>query len=204
MREGLRLILNQQPELKVVAEAENGRMAVELASRLSPDVVVMDISMTDMNGMDATRRIIGENPDIKVVALSIHTDQRCVLGMLEAGASGYVLKAASGHELVQAIRAAVRQKTYLSPDVAGTVVGSYVRRHYPLAGSAHSILGNREREVLQLLAEGNSTPDIARKLHISIRTVETHRRNIMKKLDIHNVAMLTKYAIREGLTQLDR
>ena len=203
MRDGLRLILENTPDVDIVGEAGNGHQAVELANSLVPDIVVMDIGMTDLNGIEATRRILANDSAIKVIALSIYSDRRYVLGMLEVGASAYVLKAAAGDELVRAIQAVTEGKKYLSPEIAETVVDGYTGR-IPAAGhSARKALGPREREVLQQLAEGKSSSQIAANLTISVKTVETHRRNIMRKLDLHSVAELTKYAVIQGLTQLE-
>ena len=204
LRDGLRAVLSLEDDIEVVGEANDGHAAVEMAGRLAPDVVLMDIGMSGLNGVDATRRIKAESPNVKVIALSTYSDKRYVLSMLEVGASGYVLKAAAVDEMCRAVRAVAEGKRYLSPDVAGVVVDA--RFHEPAQSDASlsSILGSREREVLQLLAEGHSSPEIARRLHIAASTVETHRRNIMRKLDVHSVAELTKYAIREGLTSLDR
>ena len=203
MRDGLRTILEAEPGLEVVGEAVNGRTAVELARELMPDVVVMDIAMSDMNGIEATRRIVADNPEVKIVALSTYADRRYVLEMLDAGASGYVVKAAACEELVQAISIVARGKSYLSPEITGIVVDGYVGRQFAGPGAPGAALGAREREVLQLVAEGNSSREIAASLKISLKTVEAHRRNIMEKLGLHTVAELTKYAIREGLTSLE-
>jgi two-component system, NarL family, response regulator LiaR len=202
MREGLRLILDREPDLSVVAEAEDGRAAVETACELRPDVVVMDIGMPELNGMEATRRIKAKHPDIQVIGLSMFADRRYVLGMLEAGASGYLLKGAAGAELVQAIRSISQGKKYISPEIADIVVSSYVDRGSAPETSASSVLSGREREILQLLAEGKTSKEIGLRLEISMATVETHRRNMMKKLGLHGIAELTKYAIREGITQI--
>jgi DNA-binding NarL/FixJ family response regulator len=164
----------------------------------------MDIGMPDLNGVDATRQIKAQSPGIKVIALSMYADRGYVLGILEAGASGYVLKSGAYDELQRAVKAVMQGKTYLSPDIAQMVVDARVRASSQADASTQDRLGPREREIVQLLAEGHSSPEIARKMHISTRTVETHRRNIMKKLGLHSVAELTKYAIREGLTALDR
>ncbi len=203
MREGLRLLLEKMPEVKVVGEADNGFQAVELAKNLVPDVVVMDVGMRELNGTEATRMILTDNPDIKVVALSVYSDRQYVLGMLEAGASAYVVKAAAGEEVLQAIKTVVKNKKYISPQVTDVVIDGYTQKNFAPDKSARTKLGPRERQVLQLLAEGKSSPNIASSLSIALKTVETHRRNIMKKLDLHSVAELTKYAIREGLTELD-
>lgn len=203
VREGLRLLLDRSRTIEVIGEAVNGAATVEMSLRLVPDVVVMDIGMPDLNGVEATRRIKTAQPLIQVIGLSAYADRRYVLGMLDAGASGYVQKSAAGVELLQAVDAVSRGKKYLSTDIAHTVVDSYVNRLFPAELSPLSQLGDREREVLQHLAEGSTSKEIATSMHISFRTVETHRRNIMKKLDLHNVAELTRYAIREGLIRLE-
>lgn len=202
MLEGLRSVLEAEEGYEVVGEALDGRKAVEMARTLKPDVVVMDIGMPDLNGVEATRQILADHPSAHIVALSTHTDKRYVLAMLEAGASAYVLKVSAYDELRRAISAVTDGKHYLSPDVASVVVEAGIAASSAPQASAYSALGAREREVLQLLAEGHSSPEIAKRLHISPSTVETHRRNIMKKLDVHSVAELTKYAVREGLTPL--
>jgi two-component system NarL family response regulator len=204
MRDGLRAILAAEPGFQIVGEAENGRDAAAIARTLVPDVVIMDIGMPDLNGVEATRQIKADNPVVKVIALSMYADRGYVLGILEAGASGYVLKTGAYDELQRAVKAVIQGKTYLSPDVTQMVVDAQVRGPSQDDASPQTRLGPREREIVQLLAEGHTSPEIARRMHISTRTVETHRRNIMKKLDLHTVAELTKYAIREGLTSLDR
>jgi len=203
IREGLRLLLDQAPDVIVVGEADTGRQAVRLAGNLTPDVLVMDISMPDLNGIEATRRIKTASPQVKVIALSMYSDRRYVLGMFEAGASGYIVKAGAGDELVRAVRAVNRNRKYLSPEIAGILVDDVLGGRSAPKHSAFGVLSSREREVLQLLAEGSTSPQIAGSLHISVKTVEAHRRNLMKKLDLHSVAELTKYAVREGLTSLD-
>ena len=203
-REGLRALLEKEADFEVVGEAGNGRTALELAAELRPDVVVMDISMPDLNGMEATRQIIQCVANTKVVGLSIHSDKRFVEGMLKAGASGYLLKDSTHKELAQAVRAAIADQTYLSPAIAGKVANGYMQAGR--SGAAHAkvkVLTPREREVLQLLAKGDSSKDIAAGLHISVKTAESHRQQVMNKLKIHSVAELTKFAIREGLTSLE-
>ncbi len=202
-RQGLRALLGKQEDMEVVAEAEEGRMAVRLVRELLPDVVIMDVSMPDLNGMEAARQIVGKFPDVKIIALSMHSDSLFVTEMLRSGASGYLLKDCAFEELARAIRAVVAGKAYLSPSISGIVVDDYVHRLSKADFSTSELLTDREREVLQLIAEGESTKQIALKLHISVKTVETHRRQIMNKLDIHTVAELTKYAIRKGLTSLE-
>ena len=202
-REGLRAMLEKETDIQVVAEADNGRDSLELVDQLKPSVVVMDINMPDLNGMEATRRIVHQSPGTNVLALSMHVDKRFVDGMLKAGACGYVPKDCDRDELVNAIRAAAAGRTYLSPAVAGLVVDSYLRLNDQNTPSSLDVLTAREREVLQLVAEGWASKQIANKLHISVKTVETHRHQIMEKLDIHSIAELTKFALREGLTSLD-
>ncbi|MCP4657015.1 MAG: response regulator transcription factor [bacterium] len=204
VREGLRSLFAKEEDLEVVAEAENGRKAVRLALDLAPDVVVMDVAMRDLNGIEATRQILAKRPTTKVLALSIHSNKRFVVEVLKAGASGYLLKDCAFEELVHAIRAVIANQSYLSPEITGAVIDDVVRG-MPVNGDSASLrLSNREREVLQLLAEGRSAREIAHRLHVSVKTVDTHRRHIMKKLNLHSVAELTKYAIREGLTSIDR
>jgi len=202
MRGGLRMLLEQNAELAVVGEAEDGRETVRLAKKLSPDVVVMDIAMPDMNGIEATRQIIAEHPGIKVIALSMHSDRHFVSEMLKAGATAYLLKQCAVDELIMAIRTVLKNQTYLSPCISGVVVDHFVRNTSQSESTVFSHLSDREREVLQLMAEGKSSKVIANQLNLSIKTIETHRMKIMEKLDIHTVAELTKYAIREGLTSL--
>ena len=204
MRDGLRAILASEESFEIVGEADNGREAVTLARTLVPDVIIMDIGMPDLNGVEATRQVKAENPGVKVIALSMYADRGYVLGILEAGASGYVLKAGAYDELQRAVKAVTQGRDYLSPDITQMVIDAQVRAPSQRGTSTRADLGPREREIVQLLAEGHTSPEIARRLHISTRTVETHRRNIMSKLDLHSVAEITKYAIRKGLTSLDR
>ncbi len=203
LREGLRAILEKDENLEIVGEASDGRTAVEMARRLLPDVVAMDISMPDLNGVEATRQIKAEDPAVKVIALSRHSDKRYVHRMLAAGASGYVLKSGAYDELRRAVEAVSKGDNYLSARITGLVIDAHVRAVAEPHSSGWATLGPREREIVQLLAEGKTSPQIARGLHISTRTVESHRRNIMKKLDVHSIAELTKYAIREGLTSVE-
>lgn len=203
MRDGLRSILDLEDALNVVGEAATGYEALELVEELRPDVVVMDIGMKDLNGIEATRQIKANCPEVKVIGLSTYSDESYVLGILAAGASGYVLKEAAVEEMRRAIRAVVSGHHYLSPEIAGSVVASRVSEPGRDGASAASPLASRERQILQLLAEGHTSSEIAQKLHIATTTVDSHRRNIMKKLDLHSVAELTKYAIREGLTSLE-
>jgi len=201
MRDGLRSLLEKQSDMEVVAEAENGRTTVQLAQKLLPDVVIMDIAMPDLNGIEATRQIIATAPSVKVLALSMHPNRAFVTGMLSAGASGYLLKDSAFEELARAIRVIVMNQTYLGLGITKAVVKDYVR-HLSATGPSAPHLSPKEREVLQLLAEGVTTKQIASRLYVSVKTIETHRQKIMEKLDIHSIAELTKYAIREGLTHL--
>jgi len=202
VRDGFRTLLSKNADIKVVGEAENGRATVHLTKKLAPDIVIMDVAMPDLNGIEATRQIVAECQGVKVIAVSMHSDRRFVSEMLKAGASAYLSKDYAFDELETAIRTVTSNKIYLSPDISGVVVDSYVRRTPKPESSAFSLLSDREREVLQLLAEGKTAKEIADQLHVSIKTVETHRTNIMTKLNIHRIAELTKYAVREGLTPL--
>ena len=202
IREGLRALLEKEPDMEIVAEAENGRMAVQMVRKSNPDVVIMDIGMPDLNGIEATSQIMARSSSVKVIALSMHSNKQFVVEILKSGALGYLLKDCAFEELASAIRAVVANQNYLSPKIANIIIKDYVR-HSTSESSVFSILTAREREVLQLLAEGKITKEIAYDLHLSIKTIETHRRTIMTKLDIHSVAELTKYAIREGLTPLE-
>ena len=203
MRDGLRSVLDLADDLDVVGEAGNGYQALEMARTLRPDVIVMDIGMKDLNGIEATRQIMAHDSRAKVIALSTHSSEPYVISMLEAGASGYVLKDAAADEMRRAIRVVADGHHFLSPEIAGSVVSSRLRGSSQGPASAPDALAPRERQILQLLAEGHTSSEIARQLHIATTTVDSHRRNIMKKLDLHSVAELTKYAIREGLTSLE-
>ena len=198
LREALRGILEKAGDIELVAEADDGAAALELARALAPDVVVMDIGLVGMSGIEATRRMLAANPAIKVLGLSTFGDRRMVVQMLEAGARGYVVKSAGSEELLRGIRAVAQGETYLYAEAAAAIVDSL--RKQSLQGKQREILGRREREVLQLLAGGRTSGQIAAALGIATSTVEVHRRNLMRKLDLHNVADLTRYAIREGLT----
>jgi DNA-binding NarL/FixJ family response regulator len=203
VRQGLRFLLEKEPDLKVVAEAEDGRTTVRLARELNPGVIIMDVAMPDLNGIEATRQIIAESPATKVIALSMYADRRFVVNMLKAGASGYLLKDCAFEELTRAIRVVLAHKTYLSPGVTDILVKDCKLGTPANEPSAFGLLTPREREVLQLMSEGNTTAQIADQLHVSIKTVESHRQQLMQKLNLRSVAELTKYAIREGLTSLE-
>ncbi|MHC4130390.1 MAG: response regulator [Planctomycetota bacterium] len=203
-REGLRSLLEKEDGMEVVAEAEDGRSAVKLVREVKPDVVIMDVSMPDLNGILACRQVLAESDKVKVIGLSMHSDTLFIAEMLKSGASGYLLKDCAFEELARAIRAVYEGNSYLSPGISGVVIDDYLHRlSKEKITNSSDVLTGRETEILQLLAEGKSTKQIALKLHISVKTVETHRRQIMNKLDIHTVAELTKYAIRKGLTTLE-
>jgi DNA-binding NarL/FixJ family response regulator len=202
VRAGLRALIAGHPDMAVVAEADDGRTAVELAVEVSPDVIIMDISMPGLNGIEATRKILEANPDARVIALSMHLERRMVLQMLGAGAKGYLLKDGADEEIIDAILAVAEKATYLSPRISGMVLKDYVERVSKNELSSISLLSSREREVLQLLAEGKKTRDIATLLNVSVKTAEFYRQKIMEKMDVHSIAELTKLAIREGLTTL--
>jgi len=204
VREGLSALLRQQPDFELVGEAEDGLAAVKLARTLRPDVVVTDISMPGLNGVEAVRRIHLEEPLVKVLCLSVHDETAMVLSVIDAGAAGYVLKDASFEELVRAIRQVMTHRIYLSPALVGIFVEKYRTRESlePLAVAA-SPLTAREREVVQLFSEGYSSNEIAARLNVSAKTVASHREHILAKLRIRSIAELTRYAIREGLTSLD-
>ena len=202
MREGLCSLLRNDPRVEIAGVAEDGRSAVQLVREQNPDVVVMDVAMPDLNGIDAARRIKSERPDVRILALSMHSDKRYISSMLQAGASGYLLKDCAFKELVQAIHTVARGHVYLSPTIASLVTEEYVRQLMDKEATPASRLTPKEREVLQLMAEGHSTKQIAAALTLSVKTIETHRQQIMEKLDMRSIAELTKFAIREGLTSL--
>jgi DNA-binding NarL/FixJ family response regulator len=202
-RQGLKTLLESKPDLQVVGEAADGRQAIELVEKTNPDVIIMDISMPGLNGVEATRKIINMHPGAKIVGLSMHTDRRYTSEVLKAGAAAYLPKDGAFEELEHALHAVLTGEVYLSPRVAAGLVDDYVRQPRDARPTAFERLTAREREVLQLMAEGQATKEIAATLHVSVKTVETHRRQIMEKLNIYSVAELTKYAIREGLTSIE-
>ncbi|MBI5215074.1 MAG: response regulator transcription factor [Ignavibacteriae bacterium] len=203
MRQGLASLIEKELNMKIVGQAENGKEAVEKCLQLRPHVILMDISMPELNGIEATRQITQAMPDARVIALSMHIDKRYVTGMLIAGAKGYMLKHCAVDELGTAMDTVLRGKIYLSPEITGVVVEDIVAQADKQKEHQTVLLTAKEREVLQLLAEGNSSKDIAEKLNLSIHTIDSHRKNIMDKLQMFSVAELTKYAVREGLTGLE-
>jgi DNA-binding NarL/FixJ family response regulator len=203
VREGLKSLIEQQSEMKVVGEARDGNMAIQLTKDLSPDVVIMDVSMPNLNGMEATKYILRQKPDVKVIILSMHTDSNIVKESLKAGASGYVLKSYLFDELLNALKAIEANEYYLSPRITGVVIDNYRTEQETYNTQQPPNLSARERQILQLIAEGKTIKEIARVLHVSSKTADANRRQIMNKLGIFNIAELTKYAIREGLTTLE-
>ena len=203
IRDGLRALIEKQKNMEVVGEAADGKAAVALARKVSPDIVVIDIGMPELNGIEATRQITALPGKPKIIGLSMHSDRRYVSQMLKSGASGYLLKDSAFEELIKAISVVTKGQVYLGPEIARTFVDDYKRIAKDDDGSAYHLLTERERQVLQQIAEGASTKEIASALSVSVKTIETHRRQIMEKLHLHSVAELTKYAVKEGLTDLE-
>jgi len=200
LREGLRALLSADPNFEIIGEAQNGREAVRCVEKLEPDLLLMDLSMPRMSGMDAIREIKKRYPEIKIIALTVHKTEEYLLTTLKAGADGYVLKDATHEELVMAIKSVMGGKSYLSPGVSEKVIVGYLDgRESNRTASPWETLSQREREVLKLIAEGFKNKEIAEDLCISLKTVEKHRANLMKKLDLHNAAALTVYAVQKGL-----
>lgn len=200
LREGLRALLSADPDFDVVGEAEDGREAIRCANDLMPDLVLMDLSMPRVHGFEAIKEIKKQNRDIKIVALTVHKRDEYILATLQSGADGYILKDASHSELVTAIKNVLQGKHYLSPEISGKVINGYLAGKETLkTQSAWDTLTQREREILKLIAEGYKNKEVADYLYISLKTVEKHRSNLMKKLDLHNVAALTAYAMEKGL-----
>ena len=199
MRDGLRNMLDKESGMEVVAEAKNGREAVSMAEQLRPDILIMDISMEGLNGIDATRALVAKGLGTRVIALSMHADKRFVAGMFEAGAMAYLLKECSYDELLEAVHQVMSGRTYLCSMISGVMIRDYIQR---MRKNEPSLLSPREKEILQLMAEGGNTKRIADQLKVSVKTVETHRQHIMDKLNIFSIAELTKYAIKEGITSL--
>jgi len=202
-RDGLRPLLDEHPQLSVVGEAETGLEVLERVRELAPQVVVLDISMPGMNGIEVCRHLAADHPDVRVIMLSMHSDRRYVQEALRAGARGYVLKDAGFDELRNGVLAVAEGRLHLSAAVGDQVLQGYLEHMDDDDAGVFSVLSAREREVLQMLAEGLTTKDIAGRLNLSAKTVESHRKAVMDKLEIRSVAELTKYAIREGLTRLD-
>lgn len=203
VREGLKSLLQNQSDMEVVGEGQDGQVAVDLAEQLSPDMVIMDMSMPNLNGIEATRLILQHSPNTKVVILSMHSDRHIVKETLEAGASAYVLKSNLFDEMLRALETVAKGGRYLSPRITDVVIGDYVGKSTGGEPAEVPKLTSRERQIVQLVAEGKSIKKIAHILHISPKTADSNRRQIMNKLGFSSVAELTKYAIREGLTSLE-
>jgi len=202
-RHGLRNLLMDGSDIEVVAETCDGIETIQAVKAQKPDIVLMDITMPNLNGIESSRRIVKENPKTKIIMLSMHSDRRFVLESFKAGAFGYILKDCAIDSLIDAIHTVNQNQYYLDKSIAKAVVKDYINLNSQKADSVFAVLSPREREVLQLMAEGCATKEIADKISVSVKTVETHRKQIMDKLNIHNIAQLTKYAIREGLTSLE-
>ncbi|OHB49424.1 MAG: DNA-binding response regulator [Planctomycetes bacterium GWF2_41_51] len=203
LRHGLSQALKGEEDMEIVGQAENGYEAVKLAHELVPDVMMMDIAMPELNGIEATRQILKAHPQIKIITLSMHSNKKFIHEMFKSGARGYLLKDCEYSELINAIRVVMQNKIYISPSITGVVIENYMMQGTEEKQNAFAILSDREREVLQLIAEGKTTKQVARMLHVSPKTVEGHRTRIMHKLEIDSIANLTKYAIREGLTSAE-
>ena len=200
LREGLRALLSAESDLEVVGEAEDGRQAIRRVEELGPDLILTDLSMPKMNGVEAIREIKKHAPETKVLALTVHKAEEFILEVLQAGADGYILKDASSEELMMAIKSVLGGKRYLSPSVSQMVIEGYLEGRKSIASSSPwDTLTKREREILKLIAEGHKNKEIADYLYISVKTVEKHRANLMKKLDLHSAAALTAYAMERGL-----
>ncbi len=205
VRKGLRALLDDEPTIEVIGEAENGREAVEKTEALRPDIVIMDHTMPLLNGLEATRQIRDHSPAVKILILTMHTNEEYIFEFLQAGAAGYLVKQSAPTDLVAAIFAIQQGQSYLSPAISKTVIDEYLRQGVAGGkGSTPDPLTAREREIIQLVAEGFSNREIADQLHISVKTVGVHRLNLMQKLDLHSPTELTKYAIRKGIISLEQ
>jgi two-component system response regulator NreC len=203
-RQGIIKLLEEEPDLQVVGEAADGREVVKKATELKPDVILMDIAMANLNGLEATKQIKKVLPESKIIMLTMHKNEEYVLQSFQAGASGYILKEGAVEELVSAIRSIHADKSFLSPTVSKTLVDAYLRKmETGKTETPFDLLTDREREVLQLIAEGFTNREVAKQLYISVKTVEAHRAHIMQKLNIHDIAKLVKYAIQKGLVDLN-
>ena len=199
LRDGLRNMIEKFPNFKVVGEATNGREALDFAQKLNPDVIIMDVAMEGLNGVDATQQIVQQTPETKIIGLSMHSNKRFILGMFKAGAYGYLLKDSDSSELIDAIKTVSHGKKYISQRISGAIVDELISP----TRKEENELSQREKEILQLIAEGKSSKEIAEILFLSSKTVDSHRKNIMDKLELFTIPDLTKYAIKTGLTSLD-
>jgi DNA-binding NarL/FixJ family response regulator len=203
MREGLKALVDGMADIEVAGLAANGRQAVQMFAELRPDIVVMDLNMPEMDGLEATRQLLAVDPAAKVLILSMVIDRDCVLECLKFGVKGYLIKDCAGEELQAAIQALAAGESFLCTKIAQVVISDYVQRNKEQTMVAETVLSRREQEILRMIADGGSTKEIAFALDCSVKTIEVHRTNIMKKLDLHTIAELTKYALREGLTSID-
>ncbi|MFC1490661.1 response regulator [Candidatus Latescibacterota bacterium] len=203
LREGLRLLLSKEPDFDVIAEASSGKAAIQLACELKPDIILMDISMPDINGIEATKKILSKVPKVKILALSTYSDKRFITEMFNAGASGYLVKDCAFDEVSTAVRTVAANQKFVSPSIMDTVVDLFLDKNIPSKEKTRE-LTERETEILRMITQGKNTKEIASELFISVKTVDTHRQHIMDKLDIHNVVELTKYAISTGLISIDQ
>jgi DNA-binding NarL/FixJ family response regulator len=201
-RQGIRSLLESHPGWEVCAEAKDGREAVEAATKLNPDVLLLDIGMPNLNGLDAARQILATNPDACILILTIHDSEQVVREVLAAGARGFLLKSDAGRDLLAAVEALQHRRTFFTPKVAQMMLDGYLRPHEESDPSGQCVLTPREREVIQLVAEGKTTKEVATALNLSVKTAETHRTNLMRKLNLHSVADLTLYAVRNGIVQI--
>ena len=201
-RKGVRSLLEEHPGWEVCGEAKDGREAVEFANQLKPDILLLDIGMPNLNGLDAARQILSINPDARILILTIHDSEQVVREVLAAGARGFLLKSDAGRDLVAAVEALQNRRTFFTSKVAQMMLDGYLRPFEERENSTQQILTPREREVIQLVAEGKTTKEIATALNLSVKTAETHRTNLMRKLDLHSVADLTLYAVRNGIVQI--
>ncbi len=201
-RQGIRALLESHQGWEVCAEAKDGREAVEGATKFKPDVLLLDIGMPNLNGLDAARQILAIIPDARILILTIHDSEQVVREVLAAGARGFLLKSDAGRDLMAAVEALEHRRTFFTPKVAQMMLDGYLRPHEETDPSGQCVLTPREREVIQLVAEGRTTKEIAAALSLSVKTAETHRTNLMRKLDLHSVADLTLYAVRNGIVQI--
>lgn len=204
VRKGFNLILENEPSIEIIDEVQDGKAAIKSVQKHKPDVVVMDISMPRLNGLEATRQILKDYPDTKILILTIHTSDKYIARILQCGAAGYVLKKSAPEELIEAVKTVIKGEKYFSSSISSKIIDKLMNGSLPSDDSANSAsLTNREVEILQLISEDYTNKEIAKNLHISIKTVESHRSNIMKKLDLHSPVELTKYAIREGIIHIE-
>jgi DNA-binding NarL/FixJ family response regulator len=201
-RKGIRSLLESHAEWEVCAEAQDGREAVDYASRLKPDVLLLDIGMPNLNGLDAARQILALTPEARILILTVHDSEQVVREVLAVGARGFLLKSDAGRDLLAAVEALQHRRTFFTSSVAQMMLEGYLRPHHEGGASGQRVLTPREREVIQLVAEGKTTKEVASALSLSVKTAETHRTNLMRKLDLHSVAALTLYAVRNGIVQI--